>query len=93
MKTRRNTTDADEVKARLAGRRFAHRRIKTVFRVPNTEEGRQFIELAREYLNKETYVMRTRGRAENRREKGGDKYHVHLKNAEWFGIYILPKGG
>lgn len=92
MKTRRNTTDGDEVRARLAGRKFAHRRIRTAFRVPNTEEGRRFIELAREYLNTETYTLRTRGRAENRRAKGGDKYHVALEKSEWFGIFILLKG-
>lgn len=58
-----------------------------VFNVPNTEEGLDFIHLARKFLNRK-YSTSCRGRAKNRKAKGGTKNGIRLANADWIAFYI-----
>lgn len=69
-----------------------------LFTVPNTPEGRLFIELARKYLTK-SYNLRLRGRNLNkekyRKLNKGHQYfphqHVPLNSADNIGVYLHSK--
>ena len=56
------------------------------FNVPNTEEGRMFLDLANKYLNKEKYSLRARGRGS--RKDHGCQASIPKKYAEWFALYL-----
>lgn len=82
--------------------------IKTVgsqlFNVPNTDEGRFFIQLARKFLNGNR-VLAPRGRASDRKKayarignkaaqyssSYASKSHVPNKGAEWLAVYVRNK--
>ena len=56
------------------------------FSVPNTQEGRLFIELARKYLNRNAYSqLRCRGRGERSKTHGMD---LTVNEAEWLAVYV-----
>jgi hypothetical protein len=61
-----------------------------VFSVPNSLSGREFIRLLRVYLNA-NFAMRTRGRAKNRKAKGGDGQDTPRGTADWLAVYIEGK--
>lgn len=71
-----------------------------VFRVPNNEEGQLFLALAKKYLNKESYLLKQRGRTPNEKKMKKHKVSrrqmnarasVPLKLADNLGIYLLGK--
>lgn len=71
-----------------------------LFNVPNDEFGKQFLQLARKYLNKKKYFLKSRGRAKNRwqiTKKLGEKYYrrdtVPLESADWLAVYRYKKCG
>ncbi len=59
-----------------------------VFNVPNDEEGRHFISLARKYLNRDSFQLSNRGRAKDRKNKGGGQSSQPLATADWIAMYI-----
>jgi len=68
------------------------------FKVPNDEEGRQFIDLFKKFLNKDKYGYRLRGNAKNRREivaitdnPSHMFEHIPAEFADEFRVYINPK--
>lgn len=58
-----------------------------LFKVPNNEEGRKFLAQLTKYKNKDLIVFRKRGRAKDRRAKGGNQHHQPVATAEWFAVY------
>lgn len=54
-----------------------------MFSIPNTEEGQQFITLAKKYLNRNKVTMRNRSR--------GAVDGLPLDKADWIAMYISPK--
>jgi hypothetical protein len=52
--------------------------------VPNTEEGRNFLALARKYLNREAYTIRPMGRGKNRH----DKSYMPMQRCDWMALYV-----
>ena len=71
----------------MATVKFPKRAGKTVFYVPNNDEGRAFIEQARSYLNRRHWQMRHRGRGP-RRSQGAKKNFLRLNLATYFGVYL-----
>jgi hypothetical protein len=59
------------------------------FKIPNNESGRELIQTLREFLNKESYYLRPRGRGS--RKLHGNKEYLPLKYAEYFAVYLNPK--
>ena len=60
--------------------------------VPNTISGREFIAHLRGYLNrKEWKLTALRGRATNRRKKGGNGQDTPTRTADWLAVYIERK--
>ena len=57
-----------------------------LFSVPNTEDGKAFLEQAKLYLNRPQYSLRSRGRGS--RTKHGDQYSIPIKHAEWLAVYL-----
>ena len=57
------------------------------FDVPNDDEGREFIRLAKKYLP-DSLKLIPRGRAKNRISKGGNSNWVPAKTADRFVVYI-----
>lgn len=68
--------------------------IKEMFRVPNNEEGKKFIEQFRKYLNRNTYKMKVRGRKPNEASKERNRkswQSIPLKYADELGVYVENK--
>lgn len=72
--------------------------VNQLFKVPHTTEGKLFLELARKYLNTDSYSLRVRGRTPNRDKLKKDKkkpfwcrFSVPLKYADNLGIYLMTK--
>lgn len=65
-----------------------------VFNVPNDIPGRKFIRYLKKYLNRDTYMVRVRGRHSNRKKvlgKNWDEFgqnDIQLKDAEKYGVYL-----
>lgn len=60
-----------------------------VFNVPATDEGKQFLSLARKFLNRSKYkTINARGRG--KRVHNGQRYDDSLpqKLADWFAVYV-----
>lgn len=75
-------------------------KVNCLFRVPNNEEGRVFMALAKKYLNKDSYLLKQRGRTPNdkklKKDKKSRRYlnlrqSVPLKYADNIGVYLLGK--
>ncbi len=64
--------------------RLAHH----LFAVPNTKEGMEWLEKAKEYLNDETYRFSKMGRAKDRKKKGGNGQHIAPSKSDWIALYI-----
>ena len=62
-----------------------------MFTVPNGIIGREFIRLLRVYIN-EDFKIRTRGRAKNRKAKGGNGQDTPRTTADWLAVYVEGKG-
>ena len=60
-----------------------------VFNVPNTEEGRNFMDSASRFLNRPTYSIKNRGRGS--RKEHGCQASIPLPNSEWIALYIKDK--
>ncbi len=58
-----------------------------LFKVPNDEEGRKFLAQLTKYKNKDLIVFRKRGRAKNRKEKGGNQHHQPVATSDWIAVY------
>lgn len=73
--------------------------LQTIFRVPNTEEGKDFLLKATKYLNKDDYRIVKRGRNPNRAEvakvlgkrRGAFHQEIPLKYSTYFAVYIHQK--
>lgn len=74
---------------------------KQAFNVPNNDEGREFLRLAKKFANYPAMSMRKHGRAQNRLaafERVGRvnssawerRCRVPLAGAEWIALYIVP---
>ncbi len=70
----------------------------TIFRVPNNEEGRLFIALAKKYLNKNDYHFKLRGRTPNHKKLAKDKKKssqfiasLPVKYADNISIYLMTE--
>lgn len=61
-----------------------------VFSVPNTLQGREFINTLKVYLNSDKYKVVARGRAKNRREKGGNGQDIAPSRSDWLAVYVVP---
>ena len=59
-----------------------------LFKVPNDEEGRHFIALAKKYLNRDAFGISNRGRAKDRKNKGGSQSSQPIATADWIAMYI-----
>lgn len=69
-----------------------------LFKVPNTEQGREFLKLAKQFINKKDFALKKRGRGKNRKEvalKAGYALNhckdIRIPFAEYFGVYLKPK--
>ena len=69
-----------------------------VFRVPNTDEGKDFIEKAKKFINKDSYSITLRGRSKNRKQRFApnvtSRYYrieVPVNQAESWGVYLVAK--
>lgn len=72
-------------------RRFSPSEVKVStwsFYVPNDEEGRQFLNQLKKYLNKNVWRIKKRGRAKNRKEKGGCQASQPLGTADYIAVYL-----
>ena len=56
------------------------------YKIPNTQNGRYFILLLRQFLNKDRYKIRVKGRGT--RKYHGNGQNLPLKYAEHFAVYI-----
>lgn len=73
--------------------------ISTVFKVPNTEEGKEWLKQATKFLNKDDFKIVKRGRNPNRvavaLEKGlrRDSFHqdIPIRHSTYFAVYIHQK--
>ena len=63
-----------------------------MFTVPNGVIGREFIRLLRVYLA-DSYKIRTRGRAKNRRATGGNGQDPPRTTSDWLAVYVEGIGG
>lgn len=61
-----------------------------VFSVMNTPYGREFLAFLRSSLNRTQFKLTCRGRAQDRKKKGGSKDAQPLKKADWIAVYIEP---
>jgi hypothetical protein len=61
--------------------------MSTVFYIPNTDEGRAFLQQARLYLNRAHWQLRPRGRGPRRSQKH-NKQFLPLHLATYFGVYL-----
>ena len=59
------------------------------YKIPNTQNGRYFILLLRQFLNKDRYKIRVKGRGT--RKYHGNGQNLPLKHAEHFAVYIDTK--
>jgi len=59
-----------------------------LFSVPNTPEGKEFLGMARKYLNRDRFYLKSRGRARNRKAKGGNQQSQPIPTADWLAIYV-----
>jgi hypothetical protein len=65
-----------------------------IFNVPNTEEGRNWMQNAAKYLNRPQYNMKKRGRGSEGRERRNGRLTYNgqsdckLENADWIALYI-----
>jgi hypothetical protein len=80
----------DELNANLKGR------VNQVFTVPNNEEGRLFIALAKKYLNKDSYEFKLRGRTPNKAKAKKAKvrlgsHSTPLDYSNNIGVYLMAK--
>lgn len=57
-----------------------------VFNVPNTDEGKKFLNDVKKYLNRNKYSYKSRGRGS--RKEYGNQYGIALPNAEWIALYL-----
>lgn len=81
-----------------------HTNGRQAFNVPNTDEGRLFIKLGRQFANFDAVHMRRMGRAADRKAayvkagdpNGGSRYarqsRVPIAGADWFALYVFPRG-
>lgn len=60
-----------------------------ILNVPNTEEGRKFLEDMQKYMNHSAYSFKKRGRGS--RQKSGDQSFIPLQDAEWIAVYSTKK--
>jgi len=60
------------------------------FNVPNTKEGRKFIQLMFKFANKGDCYIRCRGRG----KRNGKKYDAYLPKSmsEWLAVYVTSSG-
>jgi hypothetical protein len=54
--------------------------------VPNTEEGRNFMDDFAKYLNRPRYSFKKRGRGS--RKEHGDQASIDLQHSEWVAVYV-----
>ena len=73
---------------------------RMLFHVPNDEEGKEFIRLARKFANRYYWSVWPRGRNSDRQKYAvtrGDRYRLRqdlpLEYAESFAIYMRPRRG
>lgn len=59
------------------------------YKIPNTQNGKYFITLLRQFLNKDRYKIRVKGRGT--RKYHGNGQNLPLKYAEHFAVYIDTK--
>lgn len=59
-----------------------------LFNVPNNDEGKSFMELARKYRNN-GFHLNCKGRGS--RKDHGDSYNIPLEHSEWFAVYPVMK--
>ena len=59
-----------------------------LFTIPKDEEGNHFLELARKYLNADVFKFHLRGRAKNRKAKGGVQSFQPLATADTIALYL-----
>jgi hypothetical protein len=62
-----------------------------LFNVPNTKEGREFIEQVKKYANRSIISqIKSRGRGSRKNGKGKQDY-IPLDNSEWIALYVEKK--
>ena len=73
--------------------------IRSVFAVPNDEEGQEFLRLARKFVRSGDFKLHVRGRHSKRTAvtKGAgvvmNSHHdIPVSLSEWFGVYVRAKG-
>lgn len=79
---------------------MADTQTNTLFHVPNNEEGKLFLCLAKKYLNKDSYQLKARGRKPNHKKlkRDGKKasrytHGIPCKYADRLGVYLMGKNG
>jgi hypothetical protein len=71
-------------------------KVNQMFTVPNNEEGRLFIALAKKYLNSDSYQLRQRGRTPNKAKAKKAKYRLGYQStplafSDNIGVYLMAK--
>jgi hypothetical protein len=72
-------------------------KFEVLFRIPNNPEGLEFLTQAKEYLNKESYLLKTRGRTPDwdKFAKSHEKYRptgfTPISISKNLGIYLVGK--
>jgi hypothetical protein len=65
---------------------------KQVFNIPNTPEGRKFLEQLPTFLNTAVYTRKSRGRGKRDGTYNGSlSLSINDPNCEWIAVYINPK--
>lgn len=59
------------------------------FSIPNTYEGKEFINLLKKFTNRKRWNIKVRGRGS--RKEHGDQSDIPLDYAEWFAVYLSRK--
>ena len=62
-----------------------------VFNVPNSAQGREFVNSLKIYLNSSKYQVKARGRGKNRVAKGGNGQDISPDKSDWLAVYVTKK--
>ena len=61
---------------------------RAVFRIPNDDEGHEFLRLANKFLNRPQFNLRTRGRGKRRGVKHASHHGIAFSRGESGAVYI-----
>ena len=69
-----------------------------LFKVPNNEQGREFLKLAKQFINRKDFALKKRGRGKNRKlvalKAGYELNHckdIRIPFADYYAVYLQRK--